>query len=87
MPSKVPFQVVYSSSADDNHREKELEVHVQWLQYVAIYMHLVIYGFILVHTSPGGMPRSQVVNWTFVKFELAIHVPQPVKYEELHVHV
>ena len=26
MPSKVPFQVVYSSSADDNHREKELEV-------------------------------------------------------------
>ena len=29
MPSKVSFQVVYSSSADDNHREKELEV--QWL--------------------------------------------------------
>ncbi|XP_020607283.1 centrosomal protein of 104 kDa-like [Orbicella faveolata] len=27
MPSKVPFQVVYSSSADDNHREKELELH------------------------------------------------------------
>ena len=26
MPSKVPFQVVYSSSSDDNHREKELEV-------------------------------------------------------------
>ena len=26
MPNKVPFQVVYSSSADDNHREKELEV-------------------------------------------------------------
>lgn len=27
MPSKVPFQVVYSSSADDNHLEKELELH------------------------------------------------------------
>ena len=26
MPSKVPFQVVYSSSSDDNHGEKELEV-------------------------------------------------------------
>ena len=84
MPSKVPFQVVYSSSADDNHQEKELEV--QWLQYVAVYMHLVIYSFILVQTSPG-MLRSQVMNWTFVKFELAIHVPKPVKFGELHVHV
>lgn len=36
MPSKVPFQVVYSSSADDNHREKELEV--QWLEYVTVYL-------------------------------------------------
>lgn len=27
MPTKIPFQVVYSSSADDNHREKELEFH------------------------------------------------------------
>ncbi|KAJ7394456.1 hypothetical protein OS493_000267 [Desmophyllum pertusum] len=27
MPNKVPFQVVYSSSADDNHRENELELH------------------------------------------------------------
>ena len=26
MPSKVTFQVVYSSSSDDNHSEKELEV-------------------------------------------------------------
>ncbi|KAK2557626.1 Centrosomal protein of 104 kDa [Acropora cervicornis] len=27
MPSKVTFQVVYSSSSDDNHSEKELEFH------------------------------------------------------------
>lgn len=26
MPSKVTFQVVYSSSSEDNHSEKELEV-------------------------------------------------------------
>ena len=31
MPSKVPFQVVYCSSSDDNHREKELEVCVSFL--------------------------------------------------------
>lgn len=30
MPSKVPFQVVYCSSSDDNHREKELEVCVSF---------------------------------------------------------
>ena len=69
MPSKVPFQVVYSSSADDNHREKELEVMM-----VIVYLQLM-----LVQTSQGIL-RSP--SHELILGEVYVMMFQPVKFGE-----
>ena len=68
MPSKVPFQVVYCSSSDDNHREKELEVCVSFFLVFSSRFLLAIQKLescvnwkqiqIQEHTSVGARPYS-----------------------------